>query len=341
MPEIQAMSLEQQQDHLQKVSRTFALTIPLLSAKLADYVGNAYLLCRIADTIEDDPKAPAVKKVVWLKDFAFFAFNGFKNKKALESLRNRALALVKDGAKAAEYALLEDMSEVIGRTLTFPKMQLDILSRGVGVLASGMADKIAETSIVSEDDVDDYCYMVAGVVGELLASLFFNINVKSASAQMSVMPLAVSFGEGLQLTNILKDRYDDSARSASFLPSVAENKRKDEIVYYVKKTMGHLDDALDFVLVVPAKEKGIRLFCYFNVAMAIMTLRKIAKNPFGKSSDLKISRADVKRLAALCRVTVGSDFLLKTLHRHLSCRMQRMRQDPSKLYAKVSRWNNL
>ena len=105
--------------------------------------------------------------------------------------------------------------------------------------------------------------------------------------------------------------------------------------------MGHLDDALDFVLSVPAKEKGIRLFCYFNVAMAIMTLKKIAKNPFGKSSDLKISRSDVKRLAALCRFAVGSDFLLKMLHRHLSCRMQRQRQDVKKLYAKVSRWHTL
>ena len=202
MPEIQAMSLEKQQDHLQKVSRTFALTIPLLPPDLRDYVGNAYLLCRIADTIEDDPKADAVKKAVWLKDFAFLAFNGFQNEALLISLREKALLLVKDGAKEAEYALLEDMVEVINRTLSFPKMQLDILSRGVGVLSSGMADKIAETKIKNEDDVDDYCYMVAGVVGELLASLFFNITVKSASPGMDIMAKAVSFGEGLQLTNI-------------------------------------------------------------------------------------------------------------------------------------------
>ena len=39
---------------LQGVSRTFALTIPVLPASLSRAVGNAYLLCRIADTIEDD-----------------------------------------------------------------------------------------------------------------------------------------------------------------------------------------------------------------------------------------------------------------------------------------------
>ena len=38
---------------LAKVSRTFALTIPQLPAPLADWVGNAYLICRIAGTIEE------------------------------------------------------------------------------------------------------------------------------------------------------------------------------------------------------------------------------------------------------------------------------------------------
>src|SRR5579864_5810718 len=47
---------EAYQDHiLPDVSRTFALTIPQLPAALRTSVTNAYLLCRIADTIEDEP----------------------------------------------------------------------------------------------------------------------------------------------------------------------------------------------------------------------------------------------------------------------------------------------
>ena len=38
---------------LPHVSRTFALTIPQLPADLRTAVTCAYLLCRIADTIED------------------------------------------------------------------------------------------------------------------------------------------------------------------------------------------------------------------------------------------------------------------------------------------------
>ena len=43
-----------QREILQHVSRTFALTIPELPDSLRIVISNAYLLCRIADTIEDD-----------------------------------------------------------------------------------------------------------------------------------------------------------------------------------------------------------------------------------------------------------------------------------------------
>src|SRR5688572_17390115 len=51
-----------QQRLLQGVARTFALTIPQLPPALADTVANAYLLCRIADTIEDESAVRASQK---------------------------------------------------------------------------------------------------------------------------------------------------------------------------------------------------------------------------------------------------------------------------------------
>ena len=54
------MSDEAYQDEiLPHVSRTFALTIPQLPAALRTPVTSAYLLCRIADTIEDEPALSA------------------------------------------------------------------------------------------------------------------------------------------------------------------------------------------------------------------------------------------------------------------------------------------
>src|SRR3984957_5964332 len=54
---------------LPQVSRTFALTIPQLPPALRCAVTNAYLLCRIADTIEDEPTLPPAETRVYLDRF--------------------------------------------------------------------------------------------------------------------------------------------------------------------------------------------------------------------------------------------------------------------------------
>ena len=54
---------------LQGVSRTFALTIPQLPPALYRAVANAYLLCRIADTIEDDAGLPFADKERFSQQF--------------------------------------------------------------------------------------------------------------------------------------------------------------------------------------------------------------------------------------------------------------------------------
>ena len=54
------------QEMLPEVSRTFALSIRFLPGNLGRSVLCAYLLCRIADTIEDDAQAPPANKIVLL-----------------------------------------------------------------------------------------------------------------------------------------------------------------------------------------------------------------------------------------------------------------------------------
>src|SRR5271167_4935618 len=66
---------------LPHVSRTFALTIPQLPAALRTPVTSAYLLCRIADTIEDEPALSASATLVALQRFV--AVVGGKEEAAL------------------------------------------------------------------------------------------------------------------------------------------------------------------------------------------------------------------------------------------------------------------
>ena len=54
---------------LEGVSRTFALTIPQLPAQLYSVVANAYLLCRIIDTIEDEVSLSVLQKKHFCSEF--------------------------------------------------------------------------------------------------------------------------------------------------------------------------------------------------------------------------------------------------------------------------------
>ena len=53
---------------LPAVSRTFALSIRVLPGELGRAVLAAYLLCRIADTLEDEPVLPAERKAAMLDE---------------------------------------------------------------------------------------------------------------------------------------------------------------------------------------------------------------------------------------------------------------------------------
>ena len=66
-----ASSHEVYQDQiLPHVSRTFALTIPQLPLGLRTAVTSAYLLCRIADTIEDEPALSPPETLAYLQRFS-------------------------------------------------------------------------------------------------------------------------------------------------------------------------------------------------------------------------------------------------------------------------------
>lgn len=332
------MTVQAQNEHLLKVSRTFALTIPMLPSPIDDYISNAYLLCRIADTVEDDPKADVLKKIEWLCAFSKLALNKFDDESLCVRLRDEALSLCHDGAKDSEYELLEQMVQAVLRCKSFDSRTLSVISRGVAIMSEGMAKSLKGVKVSSLDDVDAYCYYVAGVVGEFLAALF-SLHCHEADANR-LMDLSVSFGEGLQLTNILKDRFTDAQRGVSFLPKTS-SKEEDTAQFYEYQaiTQGHLEDALDFILTLPASEKGIRQFCLLNICMAAATLRLMARTQMSGSALLKISRNKVKILYVLTRICSGSDFCSKLLFKFCSSKNKSTRRDAAALRARVSCWS--
>ena len=94
---------------LPQVSRTFALTIPQLPAALRDAVTNAYLLCRIADTIEDEPALSPAETLAYLQRFKG-VLSGSVDASNLASDLGRKLS---DQTLPAERDLIKNMDCVI------------------------------------------------------------------------------------------------------------------------------------------------------------------------------------------------------------------------------------
>src|SRR5215203_6271569 len=74
---------------LPPVSRTFALSIRVLPGTLGRAVRTAYLLCRIADTIEDEPRMPAADKALLFDEL----LRCFDDRDAAEAVGERLGAL--------------------------------------------------------------------------------------------------------------------------------------------------------------------------------------------------------------------------------------------------------
>lgn len=144
------------------------------------------------------------------------------------------------------------------------------------------------------------------------------------------MPLAVSFGQGLQMTNILKDIWDDQERYMCWLPqdifsrygADLRNLSPDHISAEFQEALGHLigiahshlANALRYTLLIPSHETGIRRFCLWALGMAVLTLRKInQRRDYTSGQQVKIARRSVKATIFFTNLFTRSDPMLKLL----------------------------
>ncbi|MFQ5660771.1 MAG: phytoene/squalene synthase family protein [Gammaproteobacteria bacterium] len=319
---------------LQGVSRTFALTIPQLPAPLSRVTSNAYLLCRIADTIEDDKQMPFDSK----REFSERFINVVSGSESAEDFASNLLPLLSPAATDDERDLIEHTPAVIRITHSFSPRQHAALERCIRIMAQGMTryqGTNVKNGLRDQPDMDAYCYFVAGVVGEMLTELFCDYSRDIDRHHDQLMQLAVSFGQGLQMTNIIKDIWDDQKRDMCWLPRHtfqqygcdlkeihAGNNGKEfqqALGHLIGIARAHLANALHYTLLIPRHEQGIRRFCLWALGMAVLTLRKINRNrAFTCGQEVKISRRSVKATIFFTNLLTRHDGLLKLLFRIIS-----------------------
>lgn len=313
------------------VSRTFALTIPVLPGRLAEVVTNAYLLCRIADTIEDDPGLDERRKGVFHRRF----LSAIKGREDAGEFAAALAPLLSPQVLPDERDLVRNAAKVIRTTHGFTAKEREALTRCLTVMCTGMPKFQRNRSLRGLRDLTElgaYCYVVAGVVGEMLTDLFCIHCPELAKKRVELRSLAVSFGQGLQMTNILKDIWDDRRGGRCWLPRSMFSDRRTQLERLeefhrthaftagmnslIAVTHRHLQNALEYTCHIPAREAGIRRFCLWALGLAVMTLQKLHQNPqFTSGDQVKVSRLTVRATMLATNLMLSSNRSLRWLFR--------------------------
>ncbi len=320
------------------VSRTFALNINVLKGKLHKSILLAYLYLRIADTVEDDPGMKASEKEALLGLFAdIFRTPDLKE----EAVAAFEAALPESWRKSDHpymnlclhthvvVPLLKELPEVYAA----PVRDVTIEMCG-GMAKFALRQEAALSSgwftLESVEDLDEYCYYVAGIVGKLLTNLFAADTCLIGEARKAEMQkLDVSFGLALQVANIVKDCVEDSTRRVCFVPEEIcrrhgfahsyemfdvpaagsdgaaaafradfDARRSAVMSELVAKAWRHLDDAIAYTKLVPSVKMRTRLFCLWPLFMAAENMKLIGDGSslFASETKVKISRDTVKKI---------------------------------------------
>jgi farnesyl-diphosphate farnesyltransferase len=323
---------------LPRVSRTFALGIKLLPAKLESPVRLGYLLCRIADTVEDELGMTSERKAQLLD--AFLAC--FDERRLADAF----------GDCTAELRANEDYLELVGQTgLIFQSFRaLDtptraILKRWVTEMVRGMRRFVLENPggirITTVGEFRQYCYYLAGTVGHLLTDLWREHSAFVGQATYErLLDDCEAFGEALQTVNILKDvAWDAERENAIYVPSdlLAANGSSHAAILHEDHRAANraalaplmdlanddIERGLRYIEGIPAGAMRVRLFCALPLLFAIATMRELERSDemLVPGGGVKIGRPEVRAL-----VIAGSTSTLT--NRTLRWLAERVRKRP-------------
>ena len=322
---------------LPRVSRTFALSIAALPDSLRAAVRSSYLLCRVVDSIEDEPTLEGAHR-----NELFDIFDRLLDDGADAAELELACARASVGGTGADGELCRGAGAVFRTFRALPPSQRNTIRPHVLEMSGGMRSYCARgvaLRLADLADLERYCYFVAGTVGNLL-TLLFEETVEGLSEELrgALRERAVSFGIGLQMVNVVKDvAADFRERGVCFLPldlarehglaveRLLDPAMRDAGVAVVRavcaRAREHLRRAEEYVALWPTSGRSgragrtVRLFCVVPLALALATLRAVEQgdDTLRAGTEPKVSRTTVARILAEATGAAASNRTLAAL----------------------------
>jgi len=291
---------------LRLVSRTFALSIEQLPSLLRDAITLAYLMFRVSDFLEDNDVMPPARKIELLHLWA--SILGGEN--GPEALAER---LADVNPSDPEAAVAQQVADVLARLRELPPEVQQIIMDEARESAQGMARWQQRGPVVlTEADLDDYMFEVAGRVGHMLTRVFAWHARPIRDLQDQLMPLGREFGLALQTVNVIRGLRKDFDRGWIYVPAsfcaevgllppdlfLPENLEKSLQVVeaLADKAERHLYQGLLYIKLIPRRYHRLRLACMWPLFFAVRTLAISRGNRQALESEAKMSRKEVRSI---------------------------------------------
>ncbi|GAA0430884.1 hypothetical protein GCM10008983_04160 [Lentibacillus halophilus] len=262
----QAKQLQKDANHmLKQTSRTFYIPITLLKPPLKQTVGSAYLCMRAVDEIEDHQELDVETKQRLLRETGRLLEGEFDDDAYRSMLQ--------------PYESLPEVTHRLGDWIRLcPNGIVEKVKASTRVMAFGMADWVEKGwHIRDRDDLDDYTYYVAGLVGVMLSDIWYWYDGTETDRE-----LAISYGRGLQAVNILRNQDEDSERGVKFVP---DGWTREDMFQYTENNLAQADEYMKSI-----ETRHILLFCRIPLALAKRTIKAL------KEGREKISRNEVETI---------------------------------------------
>jgi farnesyl-diphosphate farnesyltransferase len=303
---------------LQDVSRTFALSVSQLEQPMANELCVGYLLCRIADTIEDATHIPPAEQVRSLDQYRRALTPGV-DVTAGDFVADVTPWIPDD--PGAEWELVSDTPRLVATFESLPastkaeiRPRIHEMIRGMTLFIDRYEDE-GGLRIQTVAELEEYCWYVAGTVGELITGLV--TRDESDEMRSQLMETASSFGLLLQFVNVTKDIATDYERENNvYLPEavlakhglehgdIADPNRSDDfapvIRELVREAEQYVEDARTWLDATPECRGNTLSACALPFLLAVGTLRELKSRPADviREGDVKVSRGEVLAIVA-------------------------------------------
>lgn len=329
---------------LKHVSRSFSLSLGVLPPVLRGPLGVAYLLARAADTITDTRLIPPEDRLRILD-----LFRQAIDLPIASRLHEISQALTGPQQIPTERELLGRLPECFDAYRRLPEEDRLRIRALLLWLTHGMQTDLRRfpaeddnriVALESLADLDQYTYYAAGCVGEFWTEMAVAHCPALLGWDAAAMRRrGMRFGQGLQMTNVLRDLAHDLRIGRCYIPrqdlakvSLAPEDLRDPAALarfrplfrdLLGRTLDHYSEGWAYVLAIPPSEVRLRLACTWPLFIGLRTLERLqqASDLLDPRVTVKISRPAVYAVLLRSIATVWSDAGLHRYHRALRGRL--------------------